>query len=105
MVSCQSASSNCTGSSTPSQCAISPAGSASAANSPRTIRRQGFCLPRRVISRRTACSNRAAPSRRVRAKSPPSLPEITDMAAIQVADRNGRRACDGFLRAEQELAR
>ena len=56
------------------------------------MRRQGLVLPRRMTSRRTACSNRAAPSLRVRARSPPSLPVITDNPAIQVTDRNGCRA-------------
>lgn len=62
LVSSQSSSSNCTRSSTPGRCAVTPAGSPRAANSPRTIRKQGFCLPPRVISRRTACPDLAAPS-------------------------------------------
>ena len=42
---------------------MTPAWSAKAAKRLRAIRRQGFCPPRRVISRRTAVSNRAHPSR------------------------------------------
>jgi transposase IS116/IS110/IS902 family protein len=55
----------------------------------RAIRRQGFCLPCLMIRRRTAVSNRVHPSRRVRARSPPSRSTTTDSAAIQVLDRNG----------------
>jgi hypothetical protein len=89
---CQSSASSATRSSAPGRCAITPAQSLSAANIARKMRRQGLCPPRRVIWRRTARSNRAAPSRRVRAKSPPSRLAITGNAAIQVPDRNGCRA-------------
>jgi hypothetical protein len=47
LVGCQSSSSSCIRSSAPGRCAITPAGSASAANTSRTMRRHGFRLPRR----------------------------------------------------------
>ncbi len=61
--------------------ASTPAGSASATNSFRTIRRHGRSPPRRVNSRRTGCSNRPRPSRRVRSKTPSSRSTITVIAA------------------------
>ena len=87
--SCQSASSSCTRSSAPRRCAVTPAGSVSAAKIFPAMRRHGFCPPWRRIRRRTACSKRTAPRRRVRARSPPSRSTITVSAAIQVRDRNG----------------
>jgi hypothetical protein len=60
----QSPSNRCTRSSAPTRWAVTPRGSSSAANRLRTIRRDGFWPPRRVISRRTTLFEAGRPKRR-----------------------------------------
>src|SRR5204862_420006 len=62
---------------------------AGAINRVGAMRRQGFCRPCLMIDRRMQTSNRAPPSRRVRARSPPSRSTTTVSAAIHVCERNG----------------
>ena len=88
-VSRQSPSARCARSSAPGRCTITPAGSRSAAQAARTIRRHGRAAPHRGSSRRTAPSNRAGPRRTTRLRSPAQRSSTTASAARQVAGRNG----------------
>jgi hypothetical protein len=89
LVSCQSSSARPARSSAPGRCAVTPAGSAAADQTARTIRRQGRVAPHCGSSRRTAAVNRSMPSRRTRARSPRPRSSATATAARQDADRNG----------------
>ena len=77
-VSRQSPSARCAHSRAPGRCAVTPAGSASAANTARMIRRHGRIPPHRGSSRRTAAVNRPRPIRRTRPGSPAHRSSTTD---------------------------
>ena len=83
----QSPSARWAGSRAPGRCAVTPAGSASAANTARMIRRHGRIPPHRGSSRRTAAVNRSRPIRRTRRRSPAHRSSTTASDAHQLTDR------------------
>jgi hypothetical protein len=89
VVCCQSARTRPARSSAPARCEMTPCGSASAANTARTIRRFGRIPCQRGSSRRTAVVNRSGPKRRSRRGSPAQRSSTTASEAHHVLDRNG----------------